>query len=112
MSEQRIRNISANQRCHWCIDGLAEIGTRPEGHGHAPMYAPCPYCEAGARLEFPTKAKARWPNGYWQGRDPAGEITPPPRQGTPLPTAMGARLSREMVARLGRRRDPTPRKTP
>ena len=76
----RIRKHSSNEHCPDCIDGLAEIGTRPEGKGHLPMYGPCPYCEQGARLEFPMQGRPLWgEEGYWQGRPHT--ITPPAKSG-------------------------------
>lgn len=90
----RIRNVTTTDACPWCEDGLAISAWRNFGKGRLPEYAPCPHCEKGAAIEFQTgvQTKAgcppirpRWPNGYWQGRDPVVERRP--RDGAILPYA-------------------------
>lgn len=80
----RIANITGIERCKWCNqDGLVATGTRPEGHGHLEMLGPCPHCEVGFRIEFPTKSRPVWgQDGYWQGRTP--DIAPAPKDGYEL----------------------------
>ncbi len=86
---RRTRNFSNVERCEWCEDGWAVVAYRPvpaETSPDLPEYAPCPWCELGARLEFPTgevtkkgypPARAHWGTpGYWQGKPPAVERAP------------------------------------
>lgn len=83
MDDVRVRNYSSDAWCGWCSDGgLVEIGTRPEAKGHVPTFAPCPYCEIGARVEFPERSRPVWHDGYWQGRPV--DIGPPPKRGIML----------------------------
>ncbi len=86
----RTRNYSNVERCEWCEDGWAVVAFRRpfprETSLGLPEYAPCPWCELGARLEFPTgevtkkgypPARAHWGTpGYWQGKPPAVERAP------------------------------------
>ncbi len=68
--------------------------------------APCPFCEAGFREEFPIpKADNKrpttppWgPEGFWRGRDPMeSEIQPAyPKGFAPLPIEENARRMREL----------------
>ncbi len=93
MDDQRTLNLTGKQFCTRCEDGFAITGTRQFGDRPMIEYGPCPYCELGARLEFPTGtkgpkgepgAKPSWGrDGYWQGRRP--DTADPPKDGTLLP---------------------------
>lgn len=82
----RAANVTGSEKCGRCEvggtiereveSGLIVIGWRDDGNARVPMFGPCPYCEAGYAKEFPTKARARWRNGYWQGREPDVEYSP------------------------------------
>src|SRR6266542_2243681 len=92
-AEARTQNVSAKNSCRWCGDeGMAPVQVRP-AHEHlrcgkhvfaAPAnsgyeeFAPCPYCEKGFAVEFPTaNPKSGRPtdagpwgkDGYWRGRE-------------------------------------------
>ena len=104
------------ERCDFCADGgYVQAGSsfsrwlRPDGTVDAVEYleyAPCPYCLAGYREEFPVpgtnnKQPTRTPwgeDGYWQGRDTADLER---LSGVPLPPAENARRMRELAERMG-----------
>ncbi len=96
--EARITNVTGSAFCRWCGgDGYVHVSSRPfksawnmtrekpnsggsmpyEGASYA-EHAPCPFCEAGFREEFPVPkstnkhpTKPPWgEDGYWKGREP------------------------------------------
>ncbi len=117
MNEQRTANLTGRQHCDWCDQGLALAAIRPTPIGDgAPEYGPCPWCELGARLEFPTGkpgpkgergARPSWGlDGYWQGRPPVVERAPDHSQRL-LPAAENLARMRLLMRRYaGEKVDP------
>ncbi len=91
--DDRTLNLTGKQFCRNCEDGFAIVSYRTFGKNRMPEYGPCPHCELGARLEFPTGVKGpkgepgarpSWGrDGYWQGR--RHDVEPPPPDGKLLP---------------------------
>lgn len=127
--EARNKNVTGNHPCRWCEDtGYVVVGSRVEKsawvmsrkrlnandaiphEGTFEEYAPCPYCEAGFREEFPVpKADNKRPTkppwgeeGFWRGRDPMeAEIQPARPHGfVPLPIEENTRRMRELTAKM------------
>jgi hypothetical protein len=91
-NEARSKNVTRHDFCSWCADtGYVVANRRPavasawmkkrelQADGWYEEVAPCPYCEAGYREEFPEPApsnkypsKTLWgPDGYWRGIESA-----------------------------------------
>lgn len=99
----RTRNVSGQETCEWCENGLAVAARRPSDNPDRAYaeYAPCPWCEKGAALEFPAgkRTRPRWgKQGYWQGRTPVVERRP--EDGIPLSRAENAIRWRLMLRRM------------
>ncbi len=73
MTETRTQNLTGGARCRRCNnDALVAVGRSKFGDGGLDEYGPCPECEMGFRVEFPSTPKKTgpWgPDGYWQGRN-------------------------------------------
>lgn len=104
--EARTKNVGAKDFCRWCAnDGYVVVALRAaepmaplpqcKPVGEYEEMAPCPYCQAGYREEFPTPASdnskpvtAPWgPDGFWRGQDLVDLV--------PLYPSGGVLLSRE-----------------
>ena len=89
--EARTKNVGAGAEfCRWCgNDGYVTVNVRPaeratirpnrDPEGGYDEVAPCPYCQAGYREEFPVPktgnahpTKTPWgADGYWRGAETA-----------------------------------------
>lgn len=98
-SRIRIRNITGVSRCGHCDNGLAIVSRRKVRHVLVDEHGPCPWCEKGARIEFPEKIKPHWgADGYWRGAPP--EVHPQPKDdGVTLSFAENQLRWRLMLAR-------------
>lgn len=96
--EARTKNVDGHDDCRWCAsDGYVTVAIRPAagspvrpeckprtGYGAYDEMAPCPFCQAGYREEFPVPrpgnprpTKPPWgDDGYWRGRDVGEVVTP------------------------------------
>ena len=65
--ESRTQNVTGRDRCRWCADeGQVVVQIRSGGYEET---GPCPYCEKGFAVEFPTSKTGPWgAEGYWHGR--------------------------------------------
>ncbi len=98
--EARTQNVGDNSAfCRWCADtGYVTVSLRPSTQptpkrpkpvGYYEEMAPCPYCVAGYREEFPVPkqgnsrpTKPTWgDDGYWRGQE-LGDFQPLYPQGT------------------------------
>lgn len=130
--DARKRNVTGPAECQFCADtGYATVQTRtvmsawalarkpPNADGSMPHegvfeeVAPCPFCEAGFREEFPVPradnkraTSPPWRDGYWQGREPV-EIEAV-GSGSPLSQAENARRMRELAERMAQVTRPMP----
>lgn len=100
------RNRTTNDRCARCLDdGLIVVGTQRHLGVDCEQYGPCPVCEVGAELEFPTKGgRAPWgEDGFWASRQTLKHeimsVTPPPRES--LPTKENLARMRQLMSWLG-----------
>lgn len=80
----RTKNISGRESCAYCRETGFVVAEGPDENGYDCAYAPCPFCEAGYREEFPEvnaneKHRIRTPwhpeSGYWQGK-PTAHLVP------------------------------------
>ncbi len=98
--EPRVRNRSGSERCRHCEEGLAVIGTRPDGNASVEMYGPCPYCEEGAAKEFPSHPYPAWGrDGYWRGEPPW--VLDPPKEGERCSQVENHMRMKLLMARYG-----------
>lgn len=56
--EHRIKNLTGDQVCRWCLRGMVDVSETEAG--------PCPMCEHGLELD-----RAHWLGGFWRNREPA-----------------------------------------
>lgn len=103
----RTKNLSEHATCAYCRETGYVVNEGPDGKGYDCIVAPCPFCEAGAREEFPTvdandRSKIRPPwdpiKGYWQGRSLAH--LDPERKGAEI--TLSAEEQKQHLAAMGR----------
>jgi hypothetical protein len=124
-NESRHKNVTGEETCRWCADtGYVVVLLRPakaslwaqqrgiQPSGFYEELAPCPYCEAGFREEFPQPgAKNKHPtsspwrkDGYW-ARQSAEFDAPEPqamygRPFEPLPAEENKRRMLELAEQI------------
>lgn len=108
MLEGRIQNMTSDRVCHSCDNdslGWVQVGWGKSG---TDQMAPCPFCEAGRVIEFPSKGVGPWGrDGFWRGRDPHTMIEPN-RSKQPLPVRENLLRAKLLELRVHGRTDADP----